>query len=99
MPINSKLLTGFRTTQHIHNFSDVPDGILLVLAKDVTTTGPKRRTYPRGSAGRKRKSYSKGVILQMEDGSKIPVRVDFLELQIATPQPKQTTLIPYVSSL
>jgi hypothetical protein len=98
MPISSKLLAGVCAFHRIRDSRGIPEGILLTLAKELTTTGPDCRTYPKGSTGHMRKPYRNGVILEMEDGRKIPVRMDFLELSATIAQVSTATLIPYATS-
>ncbi len=92
MPTNARILSGQAVSEERRTL--VFTSMRLTLSKDVTTTGPDRRTYPKGSAGWVKKCYRGGVILEMDDKRKIPVSFDFLEVSFNTRMP-----VPYESPL
>ena len=87
MPINTRISSGHRAPRRNHTlFLNVGDQV--TLSRDLTTTPPDVRAYPKGSIGWVRKFYGNGVILHMADGKKIPASFYFLDIPIPSTQPE-----------
>lgn len=99
MPINTPIISGYRAPRRHHTlFLNIEDQV--TLSRDLTTTPPDVRTYPKGSIGWVRKFYGNGVILHMADGKKIPASFDFLNIhKPATPADISHMPLPYESPL